>query len=82
MSYIHFNLPKELNEYIKSFLKMKCCECSHIYYSDNHILKNITTIYTNQYFNDDFPFPQYYKTYNILCITCKIKLGKKGIGIL
>lgn len=82
MSYIPFDLPPEINDYIKSFLELKCCECHCIYYDDKCIMKNITTIYVNQYFNDDYLFPQYHKIYKMLCITCKDKLRQKGIETL
>ena len=71
-------LPLELVIYIKKFVFIKCCECKNEII-DNNILKNVTTTYYKNIFDDDYPFPRIHKTYKYLCNKCVLDLKKEKI---
>ena len=71
-------LPEELVLNIKEYLFVKCDECN----KENIIHDvecNVTTTYYNNVFNDDFPFPRLYKSFDYVCKKCLKDLNEKLI---
>ena len=72
------NLPKELVLNIKEYLFVKCDECNKENII-NELDYDVTTIYYNNVFNDDFPFPRIYKSFDYVCKKCLKDLNEKLI---
>ena len=72
------NLPEELVLNIKEYLFIKCDECNKEN-TINEVDYDVTTIYYNNVFNDDFPFPRIYKSFNYVCKKCLKDLNEKLI---
>tara|TARA_B100000927_G_C16280804_1_gene395445 strand:- start:346 stop:597 length:252 start_codon:yes stop_codon:yes gene_type:complete len=75
---IYSNLPNEIKLHIINYILVKCDECKNERKYDE-IKRDVTTIYYKAIFDDDFPFPRFYKSYNFLCINCINNLKKEYI---
>lgn len=71
-------LPSEINNLIKEYIYVNCEECNIKFNVDKKNC-NITMIYSNEIFNDDFPFPRIYKSFKYICNNCIQKLKAQNI---